>query len=95
MPVPSMRTVALLLAASGLGGCASTPVAAPPQIVTVTHVRYVPMPAADLLPCYYPKNPIRTNHDLLLSQQGAIRSLQVCNRQLDDLRSLNAKGSQP
>lgn len=84
------KIVPALAASLLLGACATTPRVVT-QTVTVTKVQYVPLPGADLMPCYYPLVPITNNASLLLSQQGAIRSLQVCNRQLDDLRALNAK----
>lgn len=95
MSALSIKMGALLLVASGLAACASTPVVAPSQIVTVTHVRYVPLPAADLLSCVYPAGTLTTNQALLMAEQAAVRSLQVCNRQLDDLRTLDAKVQHP
>lgn len=83
-----MLIIAILLA---LAGCASAPVAAPPQIVTVTKVQYVSMPAADLVPCVSPPTAIKTNADLLWAWQHALAALAVCNAQIADLRHLNDK----
>lgn len=80
--------IAILLA---LAGCASAPVAAPPQIVTVTKVQYVPMPTSDLVPCIAPPTGIKTNADLLWAWQHALAALAVCNAQIADLRHLNNK----
>lgn len=80
--------IAILLA---LAGCASAPVVAPPQIVTVTKVQYVPMPTADLVPCIAPPTAITTNADLLWAWQHALAALAVCNAQIADLRHLNDK----
>ena len=85
------RTASLPLAVSLMTGCAAAPVVSPPQIVTVTHIQYAPLPASDLLPCAYPMGLLETNRALLVAEQTAVRSLQTCNRQLDDLRSLSTK----
>ena len=87
----SLKTACLLLAVIELSGCAAVPVAAPPQVVTVTKLQYQPLPKADLIPCWYPQNKIVTVQDLLLAEQGAIQSLMVCNKQLDDLRAISGK----
>lgn len=86
-----LRMASLPLAASLMVGCAATPVAVPPQVVMVTKVQYVPLPASDLLPCAYPLGLLETNRALFIAEQTAVRSLQTCNRQLDDLRALSAK----
>jgi hypothetical protein len=77
------------LALLALCGCASTPVAAPPQIVTVTKVQYVPMPAADLLPCTIATQHIVTGADVIDAWQRTLQALAVCNAQVSDLRTLN------
>ena len=87
----SLKTACLVLAAIELAACAAVPVVAPPQVVTVTKLQYQPLPAADLIPCWYPQNKIVTVQDLLLAEQGAIQSLMVCNKQLDDLRAISGK----
>lgn len=86
-----LRMIGLPLAASLVAGCASAPVAIPPQVVTVTQVQYIPLPTSDLLPCAYPLGLLETNRALFVAEQTAVRSLQTCNRQLDDLRALSAK----
>lgn len=84
-----------LLGASVLAGCATAPITAPPQVVTIKQVRYLPLPTADLISCAYPVGNLHTNLDLLMLEQFAVRSLQVCNKQLEDLRALDAKARKP
>ena len=86
-----LRMASLPLVASIMAGCAAAPIVSPPQIVTVTHIQYAPLPASDLQPCAYPFGLLETNRALLVAEQTAVRSLQTCNRQLDDLRVLSAK----
>jgi hypothetical protein len=83
------RGVVIGLALLVLCGCASTPVAAPPQIVTVTKVQYVPMPAVDLLPCTVATQRIVTGADVIDAWQRTLQALAVCNAQVSDLRNLN------
>ena len=83
--------ILIVAAALILAGCASSPVIAPPQIVTVTKVQYVSMPIADLVPCIAPPTAIKTNADLLWAWQHALAALAVCNAQIADLRHLNDK----
>lgn len=83
--------IGLPLAVSLTAGCASAPIAGTPQVVTVTKVQYAPLPASDLLPCAYPLGLLETNRALFVAEQAAVRSLQTCNRQLDDLRALSNK----
>jgi len=83
--------ILIVAAALILAGCASSPVIAPPQIVTVTKVQYVSMPTADLVPCIAPPMAIKTNADLLWAWQHALAALAVCNAQIADLRHLNDK----
>jgi hypothetical protein len=86
-----MRIVLMLLVCISLTACASTPVAAPPQLVTVTKVRYVPMPAADLLPCTVTSGPIRTGADVVDAWQHALQALAICDAQISDLKRLNTQ----
>lgn len=81
----------MLIPALVLAGCASAPVVAPPQIVTVTKVQYVPLPAADLLPCIVPDVPIRTGADVIAAWQGALAALAVCNEQVTNLRAISSE----
>lgn len=83
----ALAVVSLLM----LTGCAAAPVVAPPQIVTVTKVRYAPLPAADLLPCLAPAAPIRTGADVIAAWQGALAALSICNEQITNLRAISAK----
>ena len=71
-----------------LAGCATIPVAAPPQIVTVTHTIYQPIPAADLMPCLIPVGTPATNGDLLIHDQAAMADLMACNQQLNRIKTL-------
>jgi hypothetical protein len=82
----------LWLSASVIAGCASTPVAAPPRIVTVTKVQYVTMPAADLLPCTVATQHILTGADVIAAWQRALQALAVCNAQVSDLKRLSDQG---
>jgi len=79
----------LWLSAAAIAGCASTPVAAPPRIVTVTKVQYVPMPAADLLPCTVATHSILTGADVVNAWQHALEALAICNAQVSDLKRLS------
>lgn len=79
----------LFLPLFALAGCATTPVAAPPRIVTVTEVQYVPMPPADLLPCTVATQRIETGADVVAAWQRALQALAVCDAQVSDLRRLN------
>lgn len=72
-----------------IAGCAGQPVIAPPRIVTVTQVQYVPMPAADLLPCTVTTDRLLTGADVVAAWGRTLAELAVCNAQLDDLRRLN------
>lgn len=77
--------------AVALAGCASTPVAAPPRIVTVTKMQYVSMPASDLLPCTVATQRILTGADVVAAWQRTLAALAVCNAQVKDLRRLNVQ----
>lgn len=79
----------LFLPLFALAGCATTPVAAPPRIVTVTKVQYVSMPASDLLPCTIATPRITTGADVVAAWQRTLEALAVCNAQVSDLRRLN------
>ena len=72
----------------GLVGCASTPVPSPPQIVTVTHTVYQPIPTAYLMPCLIPVGTPATNGELLLHDQAAMSDLMACNQQLQRIKTL-------
>ena len=74
-----------------LSGCASTPVAAPTRIVTVTKMQYVSMPASDLLPCTVATQRIATGADVIAAWQRTLGALAVCNAQVDDLRRLDVR----
>lgn len=74
-----------------MAGCATTPVAAPPRIVTVTKVQYVPMPASDLLPCTVATQRITTGADVVSAWQRTLEALAVCDAQVSDLRRLNTQ----
>jgi len=74
-----------------LAGCASNPVSAPPRIVTVTKVQYVPMPASDLLPCTVATGRILTGADVVAAWQRTLAALAVCNAQVEDLRRLSVQ----
>ena len=80
---------AYLLLLVFVAGCASQPVIAPPRIVTVTQVQYVPMPAADLLPCTVATHRILTGADVVAAWQRTLEALAVCNAQVSDLKRLN------
>lgn len=84
-----MKTMLFVLAAAVLAGCATTPVAAPPRIVTVTKLQYVPMPAADLLPCTVATHRITTGADVIAAWQRTLEALAICNAQVEDLKHLN------
>lgn len=73
-----------------LSGCASAPVVAPPKIVTVTKVQYVPLPAADLVPCVAAVATLVTNGDLWVAYQQALTVNEVCNSQITDLKRISA-----
>lgn len=81
----------LILPLFALAGCATTPVAAPPRIVTVTKVQYVPMPPADLLPCTVTTQRILNGADVVAAWQRTLAALAVCNAQVEDLRRLNVQ----
>ena len=72
-----------------LTGCASTPIAAPPQLVKVTHNQYVPLPAEYLQDCPVPKGEPKTNGELLAQDQEALADLKACNEQLAKARAMN------
>lgn len=78
-------TIGILLLTAG---CATVPVAAPPQIVTVTHTVYQPIPQAYLMPCLIPVGTPATNGELLLHDQAAMADLMACNQQLDRIKTL-------
>lgn len=86
-----MKHAMSMLPLLALAGCASAPVAAPPRIVTVTRVQYVPLPAADLEPCVVAPTPMLTGADVVAAWQAALEALAVCNDQITDLRAINAK----
>ena len=71
-----------------LTGCATIPVAAPPQIVTVTHTVYQPIPTAYLTPCLIPVGTPATNGELLIHDQAAMADLMACNQQLQRIKTL-------
>lgn len=71
-----------------LAGCATIPVAAPPQIVTTTHTVYQPIPAAYLQHCLLPIGTPPQNGNLLELEQEAVRYLMDCNKQLDRIKTL-------
>ena len=77
-------TPALIL----LTGCAAAPVAAPPQIVTITKIMYQPIPAAYLVACMVPRGTPQTNGDLLLLQQATLADLLACNVQLLKIKAI-------
>lgn len=91
----AMKPLLFILAATALAGCATTPVAAPPQVITVTKLRYVPMPAADLLPCKVATGQILTGADVVSAWQRTLAALAVCNSQISDLKHLNVTHSGP
>lgn len=84
-----MSMCLLWLVAAGVAGCASTPVSAPPRIVTATKVQYAPMPAADLLPCTVATHQILTGADVVDAWQHALEALAICNAQISDLKRLS------
>ena len=69
-------------------GCATVPIAAPPQIVTTTHTVYQPIPAAYLQHCLLPIGTPPQNGNLLELEQEAVRYLMDCNKQLDRIKTL-------
>ena len=71
-----------------MAGCSTIPVAAPPQIVTVTHTIYQPIPTAYLTPCLIPVGTPTTNNELLIHDQAAMSDLMACNQQLDRIKTL-------
>lgn len=85
-----MKTLFAAVFLSALAGCASTPVTAPPKIVTVTKVQYVPLPAADLLPCVTDATTLATNADLWVAYQQALTVIGVCNGQIMDLKRISS-----
>lgn len=85
-----MKALFVTLALLTLAGCANAPVTAPPKIVTVTKVQYVPLPAADLLPCVATATTIATNADLWVAYQQALTTIEVCNGQLSDLKRISS-----
>ena len=72
-----------------LTACASTPIAAPPQLVKVTHNQYVPIPAEYLQDCPVPQGVPKTNRELLSHDQEALTDLKACNQQLAKARAIN------
>ena len=85
-----MKTLFAAVFLSALAGCASAPVTAPPRVVTVTRVQYVPLPAADLLPCVATATTIATNADLWVAYQQALTVIGVCNGQITDLKQISS-----
>lgn len=85
-----MKAFLATIALSALAGCANAPVTAPPKIVTVTKVQYVPLPAADLLPCVATATTIVTNADLWVAYQQALTVIGVCNGQITDLKRISS-----
>ena len=77
--------------AVSLAGCASAPVIAPPKIITVTKVQYVPMPASDLLPCTVATQRITTGADVVAAWQRTLQALAVCDAQVENLRRINVQ----
>ena len=73
---------------SMMAGCATIPIAAPPQIITVTHTVYQPIPTAYLTPCLIPVGTPATNGELLLHDQAAMSDLMACNQQLQRIKTL-------
>lgn len=71
-----------------LQACAGLPpVQAPPQVVTVTEVRYVEIPAADMLPCPQPaETATPTNADLLTHDRGETKAATCDEQQLAKVR---------
>ena len=90
-----MKPLLFVLAAAALAGCATTPVIAPPQIVTVTKLQYVPMPPADLQPCTTDQTAILTGADVVSAWQRSLAALAVCNSQISDLKHLNDTQAMP
>lgn len=84
---PRLRSAFIALIAL-VAGCATVPVAAPPQIVTVTHMVYQPIPMAYLTPCLIPVGTPATNGELLLHDQAAMSDLMACNQQLQRIKTL-------
>ena len=76
-----------------LQACAGLPpVKAPPEIVRATEVRYVEIPAADLLPCQQPaEQPNPTNADLLTHDRAETKAA-TCDEQ--QLAKIAAKSGQ-
>lgn len=72
-----------------LQACAGLPpVQAPPQVVTVTEVRYVEIPAADMLPCPQPaETATPTNADLLTHDRGETKAATCDEQQLEKVRA--------
>ena len=77
-----------------LTACAGLPpVKAPPEIVRATEVRYVEIPAADLLPCPQPaEQPNPTNADLLTHDRAETKAA-TCDEQ--QLAKVAGKSGQP
>lgn len=70
-----------------LAGCARLPpIVMPPQIVTVTHTRYVPIPAALLEPCPMPPGPLKVTGDLITYAMNAQAYLMFCNQQIEKIK---------
>ena len=79
----------MLLVCASLVACATTPVAATPQIVTITKAQYVPLPAADLTPCTMATQQIATGADVVAAWQRTLEALAVCNAQIGNIKRLN------
>ena len=88
LPSRSVRPVLLSGLVLILMGCSTIPVAAPPQIVTVTHTIYQPIPTAYLTPCLIPVGTPATNGELLIHDQAAMSDLMACNQQLQRIKTL-------
>ena len=71
-----------------LSACTSVPIISPPQIVTVTHTVYQPIPTAYLTPCLIPVGTPATNGELLIHDQAAMADLMACNQQLQRIKTL-------
>lgn len=85
-----MSRLMILLPLLALAGCASAPVAAPPELIHVTKVEYRPLPAADLVPCVAGfTGPLETGADVVAAWQSASAALAVCNGQIANLKQLS------
>ena len=86
--MPRAQQLLIVLVLLALPACATKPAVVTPKIVTQTVTKYVAVPDALTAPCPIEQPKLRTVAEAVRVAAERRQSLEQCNRQLDQIRSL-------